>query len=118
MVVGAENSSKLLLHETRRLLRLELGIHSRIDRKRKAGTMKVIRGESFAMKRASFSLLIGRIEDVKKFAEEVGFSITRKIKKLWDALVIIAGIPMSKRAEAWKRMYSKRRGEWVRQEFA
>jgi len=118
LVVGAENSTKSLLQGTGRLLRQELGIHSRIDRKRKAGTTKVIRGKSFVMKRTSFSLIIGRIEDVKLFAEKVGFSISRKIRKLRDALAIIASTPMSSRAETWKRIYSKKRGEWARREFA
>ena len=116
MTVGAENSSKSLLEEVKRLFREELAINSRIYRKRRAGTMKVIRGESFVMKHTSFSLMIGRIESVKLFAEWIGFSIHRKIEKLWDALAIIVSTSVSNRAEAWKRLYSKERGEWVRRE--
>jgi intein-encoded DNA endonuclease-like protein len=116
LAVGAENSSKPLLQAIRRLLREEISISSRIDRKRRAGTLKVIRGKSFIMRRTSFSLMIGRIEDVNQFAEKVGFSIRRKNKKLWDALGIIANTLRSNRAQVWERLYSKKRGERINRE--
>lgn len=57
--VGAENSNRGLLLGVQRLLKV-LGIVSRIDRKRKAGSIKVIRGKAFLMKRTSYSVVIGK----------------------------------------------------------
>lgn len=116
LLVGAENSKRSLLQEVRRVLEEDFNIRSRLERKRRAGTMKVIRGESFVMRHTSFSIMIGRTKHVRLFAEKIGFSIHRKVEKLWDALSIIAGTSASKRVDAWKRLYTKVRGEWVRRE--
>jgi len=64
---GAENSDRILLTKARFLLQKEFRINSRINRKRKSGSLKVIRGESFKMRRTSYSLIIRRLEDLKKF---------------------------------------------------
>ena len=112
--VGAENSNKFLLRRVRELLRIAFGMRSFIDSKRKAGSTKVIRGRTFVMRRASFSLVICRWSDECKFAEGVGFSILRKEQKLVDALQIVASEPPSNRSSAWKVLYTKERGEWVR----
>jgi intein-encoded DNA endonuclease-like protein len=111
--VGAENSDESLLLMVKKSLKL-LGIESRIERKRKAGTIKVIRGKAFTMRRTSYSLLIGGFETMKFFAKEVGFAIRRKAQKLGDALSILAILPSKRRILMWKRLYFKRRGEWVR----
>jgi len=100
------------------MLLWELGITSRIERKREAGTVKVIRGMTFVMRRTSYSVVIGRITDVRRFAEEIGFSIQRKTQKLEDALSIIATHEPRIRPEMWERLYSKVGGEWVRRESA
>lgn len=116
LVVGAENSDKVLLRWTRELLNQELGIKSSIDCKRKAGTTKVIRGKTFVMKQTSYSLVIRRTEHERIFADEVGFSIGRKAQKLKDALSVLATIPVGERPLAWRRLYVKQRGEWVRRD--
>jgi len=114
LAVGAENSDTYLLRAVKRLLRHTFGINPRIDRKREAGTLKVIRGKSFIMRRTSFSLVIRRLGDAKRFAEHVGFSIRRKDEKLRDALSITTTFPARNRVVAWQRLYLKDRGEWVR----
>lgn len=113
LTVGAENSNRVLLLGVKRFLR-QLNITSRMYRKRKAGTIKEIRGEYFVMKRTSYSIVIGNRGDVRKFAETIGFSIHRKAQKLADALSIIATCKRRDRIGAWKRLYSKTRGEWTR----
>lgn len=113
LTVGAENSDKSLLLHARKLL-ISLGIMSRIDRKRRAGSIKVIRGEPFVMRRTSFSLVIGRLRDARQFAIYVGFSIPRKAKKLEDAILIIDMIATKDRPQAWTQLYTKERGEWIR----
>lgn len=115
--VGVENSDGKLLLRVKMLLK-ELRIISRIERKREAGTVKIIRGKAFVMKHASYSVVIGRIADVRRFAEEIGFSIQRKTQKLKDALSIMATHEARIRPEMWKRLYSKAGGEWVRRESA
>ncbi len=118
LFVGAENSDKLLLSMMKQLLKGRLGINSNMNRKRMAGSIKVIRGKSFVMRRTSFSLVIRRISDLKRFAEEVGFSISRKTQKLNDALSIIATFDARSRPRAWQQLYSKVRGEWVRRDLS
>jgi intein-encoded DNA endonuclease-like protein len=113
LLVGAENSDKSLLLRIKKSLKL-LGIESRIQRKRKKGSIKVIRDTTFAMRRTSYGLIIGKIEDVKMFAKTVGFSINRKAQKLSDALSIISTAPPKRRTVMWGRLYFKKRGEWVR----
>lgn len=66
--VGAENSDKWLLMRVRFLLK-QLNMVSRLYRKREAGSIKVIRNKSFAMKRTSYSRShqqVGRCEEIRK----------------------------------------------------
>ncbi len=111
--VGAENSDMKLLTKVRRLLG-KLKVPSRIYRKRREGTVKTIRGESFVMRRTSYAVDIGRLSAVKIFAREIGFSIERKSQKLQDALLVIESCESGARPAVWKRSYSKIGGEWVR----
>lgn len=111
--VGAENSELSLLLLARRLLGI-LGIDSSLSPKREAGTMKVIRGKTFAMKHATHSLFIGKSKGVRQFASLVGFSIPRKTRKLEDALRIMGSSPPKERGRKWKLIYKKDHGEWVR----
>ena len=117
LIVGAENSDKTLLFMAKRLLKT-IGIDSRINQKRKAGSIKVIRGKSFKMRRTSYSLVIGGIDDVRKYAREVDFSIHRKDEKLRDALSIIASVAPKNRTQVWKRLYFKKSEEWLKWESA
>lgn len=70
--VGAENSDRILLSKVRWSLK-ELMIASRIERKRRAGSVKVIRGGAFVMRRDSLSVVICSIADVRRFSGGVGF---------------------------------------------
>jgi intein-encoded DNA endonuclease-like protein len=115
--VGAENSGKRLLMRVRLLL-IQLNIGSRLYRKREAGSIKIIRNESFMMKRTSYSLVVGRLDDVKRFAKMINFSIYRKAKKLEDTLSIIGSYKAGSRSTEWKQLYSKKRGEWVRRNLS
>ena len=54
--------------------------------KRKKGPIKAIRGETFVMRRAPYSLIIGKMEDIKEFAATMDFSIRRKAQKSKDAI--------------------------------
>ncbi|MCD6144048.1 LAGLIDADG family homing endonuclease [Thermococcus sp.] len=63
-----------------------LGIHSKIRLSKKAGTPVMIRGEQYFYKNNLYELRIYRIESVKKFAREVGFTISRKQNKLEEWL--------------------------------
>lgn len=116
LAVGAENSNKQLLSRAKQLLK-SLGINSRIARKRKAGSLKTIRGQTFAMRRTSYALNIGKIDAIKLFAEKVGFSIPRKGRKLLDAISIIDTVAPVGRPKAWTQLYTKERGEWIRRGF-
>jgi len=112
--VGAENSNKLLLDGVKQLLDKGLGIHSRINRKCKAGSIKVIRGKAFVMRRTSYSLTIGRFHDINRFANKVNFTISRKAQKLKDALLTVTTFAPRERSAMWERLYVKKDGEWVR----
>lgn len=113
LAVGAENSDKQLLSKVRKLLE-EVKITSRIQRKRRKGTIRMIRGKTFVMRRTSYSIAIGKLADVKRFADMIGFSINRKKQKLRDALSIIVAHESRDRPAIWRQLYSKKGGEWVR----
>ncbi len=112
--VGAENSNKDLLSRVERVLMGVFGTTPRINQKRKAGTNMIIRGEKFTKRKTSFSLLMSRTKDVESFAARVGFSISRKQEKLDDALGVVRSYRWKDRSAAWKVLYSKRRGEWIK----
>lgn len=112
--VGAENSNKLLLTRINNVLESEFGVIARIYQKRRSGSIKQIRGKSFRTRRTSYALQIGGFEDVVKFGRLVGFSITRKDRKLRDAIAIFHEFGRRRGVKAWNRLYTKRGGEWIR----
>lgn len=114
--IGAENTDKSLLQRVRKLLK-EMGINSRIDRKRTAGSVQVIRGREFKKRRTSYSLIIGKRDDIERIVERVGFSIQRKVGKVNDALSLNANVSPAERPQAWKQLYLKKRGEWVKRDL-
>ena len=57
--VGVENYDIRLLRRVKQILKT-CQIDSIINRKRKSGSLKVIRGKTFRMRKASFTLLINR----------------------------------------------------------
>jgi DNA endonuclease len=108
---GVENSNIRLLQRIKQILLKVCQISSVINRKRKAGTLKVIRGKAFRMRKASFTLMINRFDDLQRFAKQISFSITRKNQKLEDAFSIVAEYRPKERAEKWAQNYFKLRGE-------
>jgi len=114
--VGAENSDRFLLLRIRLLLKKKFQIDSKIYCKRKEGSVKTIRGKSFIMKRTSYGLNIGKVDDVKIFARKIGFSIFRKSQKLDDALSIMAAHIGKSRNAKRRQLYLKKKGEWVRRD--
>ena len=95
----------------------QLKIGSRLERKRRAGTIMVIRGKAFLKRRTSYNLALRKTADIRLFAKEVGFSILRKSSKLSDALALDGTVAPVERPKAWTRLYIKSRGEWVSREF-
>jgi DNA endonuclease len=114
--VGAENSDKVLLSIVKVLLLRAFGIESKIYRKRKSGSLKVIRGKSFRMRRTSYSLVIMRFQSVKRFQSRVGFSIVRKSRKLKDAITIVQTHGRKAASATWMSLYVKYKGEWIRRD--
>jgi intein-encoded DNA endonuclease-like protein len=113
--VGVENTNRTLLSGAKHMLDTSFGINSTLRRKRRAGTLKTIRGESFLTRRASFRLLIGRLGDIRNFEQRIGFAISRKQRKLKDALGILQRISGErKRSFEWREEYSKEGGEWAK----
>ncbi len=112
--LGAENSDRYVLKRVQHILKEVFGIDSKINRKRESGTKKTIRGKQFTMRRTSFTVLVNRIRDVEVFARRIGFSIARKQEKLNDAVVVARVFPWQNRRDAWKALYSKTRGEWLK----
>jgi DNA endonuclease len=113
---GIENSNIRLLRRIKQTLLTVCQISSIINMKRKAGTLKVIRGVAFRMRKTSFTLMINRFGDLRKFAKHIGFSITRKNQKLEDAFLIVTKYQPKERAEKWAQDYFKQGGEWVKRQ--
>ena len=78
----------------------------------------VIRDVTFVKRQTSLSLVLRGVDNARKYADSVGFSIQRKSQKLNDALSIIGAVSPRNRAAAWERLYLKRSGEWIRRESA
>lgn len=112
--VGVENSDKALLKEIRLLLLKGFNIKSNINRKRRSGSLKVIRGKSFRMRKTSYSLLFAQFRSLRSFDRRIGFSILRKDQKLKDALTIFQRYGRKAGLSEWNNLYHKRNGEWVR----
>ena len=112
VLVGLEHTNAELLDWVKRTLRRSFQIESRINLKRKSGTLKTIRGKSFRMKKTSFSLHITGIRNLQRLDEEVGFSISRKTEKMRDAMLVLLQFVPRKRAARWMEMYSKHKGRW------
>jgi hypothetical protein len=66
------------------------------------------------MRRASYSLVIRRLEHLKRFDSPIGFSVRRKDQKLKDALAILPKYGRRVAPTEWAKQYLKRNGEWVR----
>ena len=76
----------------------------------------VIRGKAFVMRKTMHSVVVGKVADIRDFAEKIGFSIRRKNQKLKDALSTITTCAPRERPAMWKQIYSKMGGEWVLKE--
>ena len=116
--VGATNTDRTMLIKIKRMLKKELGIDSYLNKKRAAGSVMVIRSRTFALRRTSYELIMSSRESVKKFTEEVGFTIFRKSQKAKDALFIVVKFKPKDRSAVWKQLYYKVAGEWVRRDWA
>ncbi|RLF79430.1 DNA endonuclease [Thermococci archaeon] len=79
--IAAYNYDLDVLDFSRELLS-SLSIHSKIRVSKRAGTLVIIRGKEYSYKSNLYELRIYRIESVRKFATDIGFTIQRKQKKL------------------------------------
>jgi len=113
---GVENSNKRLLRGIKEILLTACHIGSTINEKRKSGSLKVIRGKTFRMRKTSFTLLIIGLQDLQNFRKQIGFSISRKNQKLADALLITINYRPKERISRWTQDYFKLRGEWVKRQ--
>jgi intein-encoded DNA endonuclease-like protein len=110
--VGADNCNLTFLRLVKRTLHTSFGMTGHLISGRPAGTLKVIRAQPFLTRQKSYILASRKIEDVRRFSCEIGFSITRKMEKLEDALLVYELHGPTKGAAEWKQVYTKRRGEW------
>jgi intein-encoded DNA endonuclease-like protein len=79
---GVEHSSRRLLMEVKRILSSVFQIDSIINKKRKSGTLKVIRGIPFRMRKSSYSLAIYRTRDLQRFQSQVVFQFLERTRNL------------------------------------
>jgi intein-encoded DNA endonuclease-like protein len=112
--VGLDNTEQYLLVRVGTILRKSFNLDSMIQRKRESGSIMSIRGHTFLKRRTSFCLTIRRMDGIKRFGNLVGFSISRKQQKLVDALEVLQLKGQRNRLVAWKHLYFKQKGEWIR----
>jgi DNA endonuclease len=113
---GIENSNRRLLFRIKQILMTVFHISSSIYKKRESGSMKVIRGKTFRMRKPSFTLLIMGLRHLQKFRKLIGFSIPRKNQMLTDALFISINGRPKERVARWNQEYFKLNGEWVKRQ--
>ena len=85
LFIDASNYDKDVLNFSRDMLE-SLGIHSKIYKTKRKGSIVQIRGQKFQYNSDLYSLRISRRADVAKFAKIVGFTIKRKMDTLVNAL--------------------------------
>jgi len=108
------NSDLKLLEFVKKLLK-GLGIESTISLQRKCGTKTTICGRECTINRDCWRLIICRQESIIKFYKYIGFRIQRKQEVLRDAIEVLQRYRSNRdRVRAWKKIYVKRNGRWVK----
>jgi len=104
--VAEVNSDLEVLEFVQRCLE-GLGITSKISRLYSRGHRVIIRGEEYSSNVDMFILRISRFNDVKSFAEKVGFTASRKFEKLQRAIEMKGNYPSSEAVRLWLNEYEK-----------
>lgn len=111
--VGVENTDIEALTLIRTILLEEFDIKASLAYRRPAGSSKTIRSQSFKTRNPVYSLQVRKRQDVAKFLVNIGFSISRKIEKLRDAVRLLDECDSSEAANRWTLLYEKRAGKWA-----
>ncbi len=108
--VALSNSDSTLLEFSRSLLET-LGFHTvRIRLNRPEGK----RTNLGVATKPNWLMTISRFDDIRKFAEEIGFGDSTKQRKLIDALSLRSEHGRAGAANRWTKLYEKYQGDWVR----
>ncbi len=109
VAVCASNSDSTLLEFSRSLL-TTLGFHpARI----RLNTPEGKRTNLGVARKSNWLMNISRLDDIRKFAGEVGFGDLSKQRKLIDALSLHDNYGRVEAASKWMKLYQKYHGDWV-----
>ena len=112
------NSDTEMLDYAQELL-AELRINSRAGQyKRASPVILSIRGKPVCFSSPTFWLQIAQQLSLHRFAENVGFTIERKQRKLAVALSLIRSVGTQEAATEWLRIYTKKGSRWVKRDRA
>lgn len=64
----------------------------------------------------TFWLVVTKLDSMKRFANDLGFTIKRKQQKLRDALNLIDRVGSGRAGIEWLRIYRKEGTRWVRRQ--
>ena len=92
-----------------------LGIDSRIGQyNQPERRVSLIRGKPVVFESRTFWLTITKLNSMKRFAHDIGFTIRRKQQKLRDALNLINRVGSRRAGAEWLRIYTKEGTRWAR----
>lgn len=115
LYIDISNTNRELLNYTMELLDKFFGIESRIRLSYAAGTTFNFLGRRCVRKKDAYDLIIGKLEHVRKFYSQIGFTITSKQSKLFDALELTKKFKnRSDRYHSWHDLYHKVNNRWVK----
>ncbi len=110
--ICASNSDFALLEFSRSLL-TNLGFHPASIRLNTAKGRKTNLGVA---RKSNWLMNVSRLDDVRKFAKEIGFGDSIKQRKLTEALSFLRDYGRAGAATEWMKLYEKYHGDWVRRQ--
>jgi hypothetical protein len=72
-------------------------------------------GKECIRQKNAYELIIGKLDNIKLFSSNIGFSIARKQRKLNDAIRIFDEFNNgSDRVDSWLKLYMKENNRWIK----
>ncbi len=110
----ASNNQVIILQYVQQQLK-HLEVDSRIGHyNRPVRFVTSIRGKPVTFTSRTYWIAITKLDCIRRFANDVGFSIVRKQRKLRDALTLIDRVGTGRAGTEWLRIYRKDGTRWIR----
>ncbi len=113
--IGITNTNKGILEYLQRQLKDKFHISGIIKPNHRKGSEFVINNKTQTRTKDAYELVIGKIDDIRRYSRNIGFSIFDKQVKLNDAIKLFDKHKKPKdRVDAWISSYEKVNNKWVK----